>query len=1477
MADTPASPAPSLTPLQQALLALERMQRRLDAAREPVAIVGMACRLPGGASDPDAYWALLDGHRDAIAEVPRSRWNVDAIYSADPTVPGTMVTHEAGFLHDVDPAGFDAAFFGISPAEAQAMDPQQRLLLELAWEALEDAGKPVATLRGRRVGVYVGAMNADYAALPEAVPDDPYAGPGNDFSFMAGRIAYVFGLRGPTLTVNAACASSLVALHLAAQALRQAEIDLALVGGVTLMLSPGVFIGSSRLGSLAADGRCKSFDAAADGYGRGEGGAIVVLERRSDAEHDGARIHALLRGSAVNHNGASGGATIPSGTAQTELLHAALAASGLGPDAIDYVEAHGTGTRLGDPIELGALAQVFGMRRGPPLAIGSVKTNIGHLEPASGLAGLLKLVLALRHERLPPQLHLRKPTPLFDWAASGLRVLDVATPWPRRQGRVRRAGISSFGLNGSNAHVVIEEPPPAREPPAPNPADARGTVLVLSAADAGALRSLATSWEPTLRDHTLACRAAAAVRRRSALDWRLAVHGADAATLRAGLRAFVAGEAADGLASGRAADPAPRVAFICSGQGGQWFGMGRVLLRTEPVFRAAAEELATVLDPMTSWHLLPVLAGDAPERMAAIDVVQPAIFAMQVAQSKLWAHWGVLPDLVLGQSMGEVAAAAIAGALALADAARVIVARSAMLREVSGRGAMAVAGLGADALAPWLEAEPGLAIAVESGPDSSVVAGPDATIGRLLERLAQHNVFCRRIEVDVASHTSLVDPLLDPLRSALSGIAPRDTAIPLVSTVTGGMVQGSALGPDYWADNLRRPVLLWPALRQAQGAGIGLALEIGPHPVVPAQASAIAGVALMASLRRDSPGTMRASLGALWVRGVAVDLAAALPDAGWADLPRYPWQRRRFWWQGRAPGASLSAAPARPAAEVPDGAIMELAWVAAERAGAPASSPRASRRWLLLLAEPSAWAEQLAVALRSRGDVVRLASGEAPDWAGIDEAILFWPATLGGVGWPRHANLAGSAPDGMRITLLTRGAHGPAPQPLQAAAWGVGRVLAGERQGLHVRLIDCARDVALPVLLDELTAAAPEEQISLLDNRRLAPRLRPAALAAPGEWRWGEGTYLVTGGLGRLGRALAVHLVRRGVRSLVLAGRSGAAGDAAREATVAALRAAGAQVEVAACDLAAPGAAEALVGQCGDDLAGVLHLAGTSRYGLLGEIAPDDWQAVLGAKAEGALHLHAATCTRRLRCFVLFSSAAGVWGAQGQAAYAAANAVLDALAAHRRAQGLPALSVAWGRWAEAGQASETTDAFLDAIGLLPFATAAGFAIMESLLAAGASAPVVANVDWANFLPLQELRGPRALFDAVRPTVLPSAPTRSALAALPAVERRDAAIAAVARLAAAAMGYEQDAVLPEQEGFFRLGMDSIMAVRLQAALQRELGVAIPPTAVFEHPTAQALGTHLAELLGAESDGTAAEEAEAEAQLRAELAELRAEQA
>jgi acyl transferase domain-containing protein len=1459
-----AEPAP--TPLQRAMLAIERLQRRaeaaeaaLAAARAPLPMLGLACRLPGGANDPEACWRVLRAGRAVDVEVPPERWDAAALYDPDPAAEGKMVTRRGGFLQGWDPAGFDAAFWGIAPTEAEAMDPQARLLLELAWEALEDAGLPPAGLRGRRVGTFIGAMHADYAALPEAQPEHPYAGPGNDASFLAGRIAHLLGLRGPAVTVATACSASLVALHQAAAAIRAGEIDCAIVGSVSLMLSPGVFIGSSRLGAISADGRCKPFLAGADGYGRGEGGVVLVLG--GPTPQPGLRPRALLRGSAVNHNGGAGAVTVPSGPAQAALIRAALAAAGLSPADLDVVEAHGTGTRLGDPIELRALAEVF-EDRADRLRLGAAKAVFGHLEPASGLAGLAKMVLALEAEEFASQPS-GAPTPLVDWSRLPLRLLTDPEPWPRAAGRVRRAGVSSFGLSGTNAHAVIEEAPVPETAEAPA---ASVALLVLSAADGAALRELAGAWAERLSGAGPALPAllASAARHRAALPERLAVTGPDAAALRAGLLAAREGRAAEGVAAGRAEAP-PRLVFLFGGQGGQWAGMGQALLRTEPAFAAAVEEVAAVLDPLTGWKLRPVLeAGIPPERLSAVELAQPLVFAMQVALVQVWRRWGVLPDLVLGQSLGEVAAAVVAGALTLEDGARLAVARSALLARVAGAGAMAVAELDEAARAAELARDPRLSLAVEAGRASCVLAGPVGAVEALLPRLSAANRFGRRIAVDVASHTPAVAPLLGPLRAALAGLAPRRAAVPFVSTVTGEVLGGERLDADYWAANLRQPVRLWPALRHALVAlGAEAALEVGPHPVVAPNAEAaaaslgVAGFRVLPSLRREEPGVLRASLGALWTRGIGQVQEAfpAVPPA--PGLPRYPWQRRRFWWRGRPP-EPRAGSPLPTQAGLPQGALFRLGWEAAPPLPQGDAAP-----WTVLAEPGDPRAAALAALLPGR---IAEAWPESP--AG---PVLLLAAEVE----PRRLARLGTA---SRLVIVTPEL---AAEPHAAALWGLGQALALEQPGCAVRLVEALAGAGLSDLAAAIRAGGAEDRLRLgpegLSVARLLPAAPPPPAALPAAAL--AGPVLVTGGLGRLGLALARHLVARGARRLVLGARGQAEG--ARAEAIAALRAAGANVEVVAADLAGPGGVAALLAACGGAPSAVFHLAGASALARLEETDAATWRGVFAAKAEAALALDAATRAAPPAAFILFGSAAGAWGAPGQGAYAAANAVLAAIAARRHAAGLPALAIAWGRWSEAGQGSAGTEAFLDAIGLLPMPPEAGFTAMEALAGGSDPAPVVAPLARERFLAVQSARGAlRPLFAALQPPAASADPVGGAAAArllaLPAAERPGVLTAEVARLAGAVMGYPPEAPPAAGDGFFRLGMDSVMAVRLRAEIERGFGMALETAAVFAHPSAAALAEHLLGLLVPPAAAEEMDDAEAEALLRAELEELRGEE-
>ncbi len=892
---------------------------------EPIAIIGMAVRLPGGVESPDDLWRLVIEGRDAISGFPTDRgWDIDRLYHPDPARPGTTYTRSGGFLHDA--AQFDPALFGISPREALAMDPQQRLLLEASWEAMERAGIDPLSVRGEEVGVFTGIVHHDYATRLTRIPEDVrgYVMTGTSPSVASGRIAYVFGFQGPAVTLDTACSSSLVAIHQAAQSLRRGECTMAMAGGATVMASPEAFVEFSSQRGLSADGRCKAFSSTADGTGWSEGVGVVLLERLSVARRRGHRVLATVRGSAVNSDGVSNGLTAPNGTAQQRVIRRALASAGLGAADVDAVEAHGTGTVLGDPIEAGALLATYGNGRDPqrPLWLGSLKSNVGHTQAAAGVAGVIKMVEALRHGVLPPTINVEAPTDQVDWSAGTVALLTEARDWPRTD-RPRRAGVSAFGASGTNAHLILEQAPPEETAAAPSgePAFTASVVpLVVTARSTRSLAAQAARLRATLDDPTaLAAVADALVRGRATLPERAVVLAGSTDEARTGLAALARGETAPSLTTGSVAGSgAPgRLVLVFPGQGSQWAGMGRTLLDSSAVFRDRIDECARALEPWVDWSLTDVLRGEADEdTLGRVDVIQPASFAMMVGLAALWESVGVRPDAVIGHSQGEIAAACVAGALSLVDAARVVAVRSRAIATVlSGHGGMASVMLGAteaaDRLAAWHDR---LEVAVVNGPSSVVVAGDAESLADALESLTRDGVRTRPVPVDYASHTRHVERIEEVLVPALSGIFARSPRIPFHSTVTGGWIDGDdVLGAEYWYQNLRRPVGFGPAVARLMDQGFGVFLEVSSHPVLVQPMSDVIDDAdpaapsrgavrpmVTGTLRRDAdgPASFLASAARLFTAGVPVDWSAALPARrpGWTgELPTYAFDRRHFW------------------------------------------------------------------------------------------------------------------------------------------------------------------------------------------------------------------------------------------------------------------------------------------------------------------------------------------------------------------------------------------------------------------------------------------------------------------------------------------------------------------------------------------------------------------------------------------------------
>ncbi|MDB1090367.1 SDR family NAD(P)-dependent oxidoreductase [Streptomyces sp. ACA25] len=898
---------------------------------EPLAIIGMSCRFPGGVRSPEDLWDLVAEGVDAIGDVPANRgWHL--YRSTEPDGSSPSGTLRGGFLDDI--AEFDAGLFGISPREAVAMDPQQRLLLEASWEAFERAGVDPLSLRGSRTGVFAGANNHDYTSLPAAAPEgsEGYLATGSSASVLSGRVSYAFGLEGPAVTVDTACSSGLVALHLAGQALRNGECSLALAGGVVAMATPGIYAEFGKQDAMAADGRCKAFADAADGTGWAEGVGLLLVERLSEARRHGHRVLAVVRGSAVNQDGASNGLTAPNGPSQQRVIRAALAVAGLEPSEVDAVEAHGTGTKLGDPIEAQAVLATYGQDRDEPLWLGSIKSNIGHAQAAAGIAGVIKMVMAMRAGRLPRTLFAGNPTTKVDWTTGNVRLLTETREWSDT-GRPRRAGVSSFGMSGTNAHVVLEAAAPAEDTAAPAPAPRLAAVpWVLSAESAEGVRDQArrlgsvdlTSHDPLDVAWTLATA-------RATLRERAVVFGADAlAALAQG------GEAAGGLRRGTARlDGAP--VFVFPGQGSQWAGMAAGLVDSEPVFRARLEECERALAPYVDFSPIAVIRGEdaGGADLDRADVVQPVLWAVMVSLAELWRSVGVVPAAVIGHSQGELAAAVVAGALDLEDAARLVALRSrAIAEQLSGHGGLVSLVLSPEETEELVAAWPTVAVAVVNGPRSTVVGGAAGELEELLAHCEGAGVRARRMPVDYASHTPFVEPLR-PLLQELSPGRARTGEVPFYSTVTGELLDTADLTGDYWYRNLRERVRFAQAAGAALDDGHSVFLEVSPHPVLTVGVQEILDAAespgtVLGTLRRDEGDAHRwlLALAEAHVAGVPVNWAGVLGGPAGrhiVDLPTYPFQHRRYWPETRPGTADVTGAGLTDARHPLLGAAIPLA------------------------------------------------------------------------------------------------------------------------------------------------------------------------------------------------------------------------------------------------------------------------------------------------------------------------------------------------------------------------------------------------------------------------------------------------------------------------------------------------------------------------------------------------------------------------
>ncbi|KAI0167392.1 polyketide synthase [Pestalotiopsis sp. NC0098] len=1467
------------------------------SATEDIAIVSMACRSPGGITNPEDFWELLERGGDAISDVPEDRRRDIPFCEGSFEAEDKSYCLRGGFIPSIN--SFDISLFGISPKEARRLDPSQYMMLETCWEGFERAGLTMEKLRGSQTGVFIGTSNIlshqslNQMAIQDLSDLDGYTVTGSAGGTMSGRIAYHWGLEGPALTIDTACSSSLVATHLACNALRQGECDMAVSGGISLMLNPGLHVEFSRLQGMSPDGRCRAFSADTEGTGWSEGSAVVILKRLSDARRDGDRIHAVIRGTAVNHDGRSASLTTPSGPAQQRLVRRALAVARLQPNDIDYIEAHGTGTKLGDPIEATALAEVFGASRPgiEPLLIGSVKSNIGHTQAAAGLVGLLKVVLALQNNILPESLHISKPTPAVDWQLANMTPVLRKRPWTSMGSRLRRAGISAFGIGGTNAHIIIEE---SSEPmttagdsstvsqllPSSMPFCLSGdTDTALKVQAENLYQHISRVGQSRIQDVSYSLATT-----RNHLPRRLVFTAGSKTELLEKLSSFNRPEIS--VLPTRDASSPPRVAVLFTGQGSQWPGMGKDLCEVYPVFRDTIKEVAAQFTDL-EFPLLDVMWADPNSNEATYlirtDYAQPALFALEVALWKLWESWGVRPDFVLGHSLGELVAGHVAGIFDLANACRLVAARSKLMQAQAGNTRMVSLGATAAEVAAAIKKmghDTAVDIALYNTPNQTVISGESDAAQNIADYFSKQGYKTKTLVVGHAFHSHYMDGMLKDFRAVAETLHFSAPNLSVISSTSGSVARSGQIDQaEYWVQQARKPVRFSDSIRSLFDHGVDVFLEVGPRPILCGMgAECLQDEGRSESLvwvpslmpHKDGVLVLQRSIADLHMRHVPIDWTAYFEPVKCqrVDLPTYAFQRH---YDARTDAQAdhfpknfnNAVTPALPRSQ--NQLHFEITWHPVKH-----EDIAIGKSWgLLALTSNPETAERLrAIISRTGNQLVDVHHLE--DAQHLDGLICLWDSdedvlsqtqdlVIKGLAQLHTAAQTQFAPPLVWVTHRAVGTGtGPDDRDMNLGAaplWGLMRTARSEHPDLRLRLVDLGHetDTCVPAAL--LFSAEPE--CAIRQNQVLAPRMehiRPQLNSLP-EKRLirRDGAVLVTGGLGQLGALVACWLAAtHGVRDLVLTSRHGMEAPGA-DNLVNELATSGVKVTVLASDVANPASITSIMAMFNKDrpLRGIVHAAGVSDSGVLLTMTPERCATTLGPKVYGAWLLHEATSDMDLDLFMMFSSISGVMGMSGIANYAAANSFLDALAYYRRAQGLPATSVAYGTWSGNGMASRlsrNTLTHLAHFGLDPLTPEEGLNLLEEAVISTRALTVAAALDLERLRSSVEEQGVipplLRLLLAHEPAKVPQGwDLWRALNESEQEQHVGIVLGMVREVVAKALGFTRALDVDVDRPLQEIGVDSLTAVQMRNHLAKLTGLTLSVNIAVLHPSVRMLSQFL----------------------------------